>query len=342
LLFLQTFLNFIVAKMKKAIAIIAGGDSSEADVSVKSAEQLSKMIDNNMYDIFIISITGLKWVGASKGIEGLPVNKEDFSITVNNSKLKFDCAFISIHGTPGENGLLQSYFELLRIPYTSSGVLSSALTFNKYFSKNYLATFGIPYAKTFLFKRVQDVDQELLLKHVGLPCFVKPNEAGSSFGVSKVNRKEELIPAINEAFKEDNEVLVEEYIKGTEITCGIVKINKREIIFPITEIVSKSKSAFFDLEAKYQGLSEEITPARLPDAIADDCRKMTSKIYDLFDCKGIVRIDYIVRNGICYFLEVNSVPGMTQESIIPQQIRAMGMEPTEIFTLVIEDAINRM
>ncbi len=326
--------------MKKKIAIVTGGNQSESVISLKSAEQLSHMIDQNVYDIYIISIIGNHWLGKSDGIQDIPVNREDFSLTINGKRLQFDCVFISIHGNPGEDGVLQSYFELLNLPYTSCGVCSSAVTFNKYVSKIYLRHFGVETSKTLIFRKKDTINFPLVITELGLPCFVKPNEAGSSFGVSKVNQISEMEKAISEAFKEDNEILIEEYIKGREVTCGVYKFENQEIIFPVTEIVSKKD--FFDYEAKYtSGMSEEITPAQIGAEMTSQIQILSSKIYDWFDCSGIVRIDFIIKNDIPYFLEVNSVPGMSQNSIIPQQIRAMGKDPKEVFAMVIENAISK-
>ncbi len=327
---------------KKNIALLAGGNSSEDVISYQSAEQLSGMIDNNLYNIFIIKIKGKDWIYDDKESKlSTQVDKNNFTITLKGENITFDCAFIAIHGTPGEDGLLQAYFEMLKIPYSTCGVLSSAITFNKYHCKQYLEKHNIRTAKTIRLFSKQKIDEKKLIEQVGLPCFVKPNEAGSSFGISKVNKENELPGAIKNAFKEDNEVLVETYIEGREITCGLIKTSDKTIIFPITEVVSTND--FFDLEAKYTpGKAEEITPAQISGSIAEKCKALSSKIYDVLDCRGIVRIDYILSNEQLYFLETNTVPGMSAASIIPQQIRAMGLSTEKIFTMVIEDSIKRM
>ena len=325
--------------IKKNIALMAGGNSSEEVISYQSAGQLSKMIDEERYDVFIIKVKGVEWRYDDPEKGSIPVDKNDFSICLNGKKVFFDCSFIAIHGTPGEDGLLQAYFEMLGIPYTTCGVFSSAITFNKYHCKQYLEKFNIPSAKTMRIFANEKICSEKISQYIGLPCFVKPNQSGSSFGISKVNKKEDIEQAIKNAFKEDNEVLVESFVKGREITCGLMKANGKEYIFPITEIVSSND--FFDYEAKYTpGKANEITPARISEKIASECKKLSSEIYDIFDCRGIVRIDYIYSNDKLNFLEVNTVPGMSEASIIPQQIRAMGMSPQEIFTILIEDTIK--
>jgi D-alanine-D-alanine ligase len=325
--------------MKKNIAIISGGDSSEIVISLKSAEQLKEMICKRKYNAYIISIIGNEWIGKSKPVEGIKVNKEDFSIGQGKEKIQFDFAFISIHGTPGENGILQSYFELNDIAYSTGNVYSSALTFNKYGSKMYLKNFGIPTSEVIRIKKGESYDTKNIVNTLGLPCFVKPNEGGSSFGVSKVSEEKNLKKAIELAFKEDDQVLIEEFIEGREITCGIMKIRDETCIFPITEIISTTD--FFDFEAKYtDGKAKEITPAELDASLQKKCNQLTEQIYDLFDCRGIVRVDFIIKNNTPYYLEVNTVPGMSKNSIIPQQIRAMHKKPKDIFSLVIENAIK--
>jgi D-alanine-D-alanine ligase len=258
---------------------------------------------------------------------------------VNNEKIKFDCVLVGIHGTPGEDGRLQSYFEMMNIPFTTCGVLSSALTFNKYACKQYLKTYDIVTAKSMLLKANEEVNKEEIVKYLGLPCFVKPNNGGSSCGVSKISKVEELIPAIERALEHDSEIIIEEFIQGTEITCGVLKTSNNSKIFPIAEIVSKND--FFDYEAKYtDGMADEIIPARIPENIKLACEKTSAFIYEKLFCRGIVRIDYIVSNDKLYFLEVNTVPGMTENSIVPRMIKAAGLSITEVLTDLIEDAIE--
>ncbi|MEF8983720.1 MAG: D-alanine--D-alanine ligase [Bacteroidales bacterium] len=325
--------------MKKNIAVVAGGDSSEFPVSMNSAKTIKESLNKDKYNVFMVIVRGAGWKIDLEGDKEVPVNKDDFSFILDGEKRRFDCAFIIIHGTPGENGILQGYFETLRIPYTTCGVLSSSLTFNKIFSKNYVRYFGITTSRFYPVKKDEAYYPDHVVYHTGLPCFVKPNRGGSSFGVSKVFRKEHLQEAINKAFDEDYEALVEEFLEGTELTCGLIKTGDQELIFPPTEIVSKKE--FFDYEAKYtDGMADEITPARISDELEEEVRQLSSKIYDLFNCRGIVRIDYIYAKGALHFMEVNTIPGMSAASIVPQQIRAKGNTLEEVFGLAIEDAIE--
>ena len=326
--------------MKKNIAIVAGGDSSEFIVSINSANQIAKWLDKEKYNVYTIEIKGTEWIVKNEMVCDLILNKDDFSFNLNGQKTNFDCALITIHGTPGEDGKLQGYFDTLQIPYTTSNTLSSALTFNKIFSKNYLKPFHIPLADFITIKKGDTIDAIQIINSVGLPCFVKPNRSGSSFGVTKAKEKGQLKEAIEEAYKEDNEVIIERFLDGIELTCGLVKTRKETIIFPPTELVSKNE--FFDYEAKYTaGMCDEITPARIPDELTTEIQNLSSQIYDIFQLNGIVRIDYIYSNNKLYFMEVNTVPGMSAASIVPQQVEAMGLNMTDIFTLVIEDALSR-
>jgi len=324
---------------KKNIAIITGGDSAEDVISFQSAELISNEIDKGLYNTFIIHIKGNSWKVISDNFGEIQINKNDFSCVNDNKKILFDCAFIAIHGTPGENGILQAYFEIVGIPYTTSGVLSSALTFNKFACKTYLRNLNIPTAKTILIKEKNNYKTQEILDTAGLPCFVKPNQGGSSFGISKVTDPKDLKSAIDLAFLEDNEVIIEEFIDGIEITCGLVVLDNNEIVFPLTEIVSKNE--FFDYEAKYTPeMADEITPARISGELELECKKISLEIYKKTNCKGIVRIDYIYSNNKLYFLEVNNVPGMTANSLVPKQVREMGMDIKDLFSLVIEDSIK--
>lgn len=326
--------------MKKTVALLSGGDSSEYDISVKSAHQVARLIDKDKYQVYIITIRGGDWYWENEQGQKVPVDKNDFSLMHNGRKVMFDCVFIAIHGTPGEDGKLQAYFDLMGIPYTSSGRLTSALTFNKYFCKIFLRNYGILTAKALLFTDPDSVYHDLILRELGLPCFVKPNEGGSSCGVSKVKDEKELNQAIAAAFAEDRQVIVEKFVKGIEVTCGLIKTSTREYIFPVTEIVSKTE--FFDYQAKYTtGMSDEITPARIPAAKAKECQDLSSRIYSLLQCHGVVRIDFILSRNKLYFLEVNSIPGMSAESIVPKQAIAYGIRLQDLYSLVIEDAINR-
>ena len=326
--------------MKKNVAIITGGDSSELVISLKSAGQVRKYIDTEKYAPYLVYIREEDWhvrTGRDDEVR-TPVNKNDFSFEHGNGIVRFDYAFIAMHGPPGEDGKLQAYFDLLHIPYSSSGVLSLALTFNKFACKNILSQAGILTADAYLIKPSAEWDAETVINRTGLPCFIKPNAGGSSFGVSKISHAEDLEAAVQKALAEDSDVLVESFIPGREFTCGALKLTGREYSFPVTEIISKKD--FFDYEAKYTaGMADEITPAPIPEELTRKCQAMTAKIYDVLDCRGLVRIDFIIHEGEPYFLEVNGVPGMSEMSIIPVQLRFLGHTEREIYNLIIEDSI---
>ena len=326
--------------MKKNIAIITGGDSSELVISLKSAGQVMQHIDRDKYEPYLVYIREDDWhvkTGPDDKVL-IPVDKNDFSFNLDGREIRFDYAFISMHGPPGEDGKLQAYFDLLHIPYSSSGVLSLALSFNKYACKNILSQAGILSADAFLIRKSMKWDADTIIKRTGLPCFIKPNSGGSSFGVSKVNKAEELEAAVHVALEEDSEVLVESFIPGREFTCGALRTGGREFIFPVTEVITKNE--FFDYEAKYtEGMSTEITPAEIPEELTRKCQSMTAEIYDVLDCRGLVRIDFIINDGELYFLEVNGIPGMSKMSIIPIQLRTLGHTEKEIYNLIIENSI---
>lgn len=325
--------------MIKNIAIVAGGDSGEYEVSIKSGNQLFSQIDRSKYNPVLIHMKGMKWTAKLEGTEA-EVDKNDFTVTINGNKLKFDCALVGIHGTPGEDGKLQSYFELIGLPYTTCGVMTSSLTFNKFATKHYLAPYGVHMAKGLVFHKNDKINTSDVVKTLGLPCFIKPNNGGSSCGTSKIATEAEMEAAIRTALEHDSEVIVEEFIKGTEITCGVIKTMGKIRVLPIAEIVSKKE--FFDYEAKYtNGMADEIIPARIPQNIWDACEKTSAMIYEKLFCKGVVRIDYIVKDEKLYFLEVNTVPGMTEASIIPRMIKAVNISMTEAITMLIEDAFYR-
>jgi len=323
----------------KNIAILAGGNSSEEGISLKSAAQIANWLDRTKYNVFTVLLKGENWILKDPELGDINISKDDFSATINESKVKFDCALIAIHGTPGENGLLQGYFDMLKIPYTTGSVMNTSITFNKYYCKELVKETGVNLAKGIMLKKGQKVDPKEIVAQLGLPVFVKPNESGSSYGISKVKTLENIIPAIENAFIEDRTIIIEEFIAGRELTCGLVKTSEKELVFPVTEIVPKNE--FFDYNAKYLNQSEELTPAPISAELSERIQKLSSKIYDRLDCRGIVRIDYIYSNDKLYFLEINTVPGMSEASIVPQQITAMGKEMNEIFNLVIEDAIGR-
>ena len=319
----------------RTIAVVAGGDSSEYEVSVRSAREVSKVLSSR-YIVYIIMIRGTNWYWEDGKGRYHKVDKNDFILITDDYRIRFDAVFIAIHGTPGENGLLQGYFDMMKIPYTSCDSFCSALTFNKQACKLYLKEYGIPMAEAILLRKKEKPDTKEIIHKTGFPCFVKPNDSGSSFGVSMVQKKEDLLPAIEKAFKESDEVMIESFMKGREVACGVVKTMSRSLILPVTEIISSNE--FFDYEAKYTpGKSDEITPANIPLKIKEDVQRLSSEIYDLLGCKGIVRVDFILIGEQPYFLEINTVPGMTEESLIPKQAQAAGIPLTELYSMVIED-----
>lgn len=324
--------------MRKNIAIVAGGDSSEWVVSMKSAKGLSTFIDAEKYNIYVVTIRNGEWSVVLADDTKIAVDKNDFSFQKDGAKIKFDFAYITIHGTPGENGILQGYFELVGVPYSCCGVLAAAITFNKYVCNRYLSGYGIKVAKSVLLRKNDKVNADAIISEVGLPCFIKSNVGGSSFGVSKVKDLSEVQKAVENAFGEGNEVIIESFIAGTEVTCGCFKTKSRSLVFPITEVVSKNE--FFDYEAKYNAtMAEEITPARISEELTSMIQNTTSQIYDLLDCKGIVRADYIIAADGVYLLEVNTTPGMTATSFIPQQVRAAGLDIKDVMTEIIENEL---
>ncbi len=321
--------------MKRNIAVLAGGDSAEIVISMQTARHIYNCLDKEIYKPFLVEIQGTNWQ-VKIGKHKYPVQKNDFSFIKEDEKVKFDFAYIAIHGTPGENGILQGYFHLLRIPHSSCTTLSSALSFNKHVCNSFLKSLGFRCANSILLKKDEQYSVEEIQKKLGMPCFVKPNSDGSSFGISKVNCPEDFNQAVKKAFKEGNETLVEEFIDGLELTCGLLKTRTETLIFPVTEILPKNE--FFDFEAKYDpNMAEEITPARISKELTERIRKLSLKIYDALNCKGIVRIDFMIRQNEIFILEVNTVPGMTANSFIPKQIEAMNRSLTEILSLVIEN-----
>ncbi|MDR3652861.1 MAG: D-alanine--D-alanine ligase [Paludibacter sp.] len=325
--------------MKKNIAIVAGGDSSEVVVSLKSAAGLYSFMDKERYNLFIVTIVGQTWQVEWSDNEKIAIDKNDFSFTRNAEKTNFDFAYITIHGTPGENGILQGYFELIGLPYSCCGVLAAAITFNKFTCNQYLKGFGVKVSESLVLRAGQTVSDEEIALKIGFPCFVKPNVGGSSFGVTKVKSAEQLQPAIALAFAEGEEVMIEAFMAGTEITCGIYKTKINSHVLLVTEVVPKNE--FFDFDAKYKGEVEEITPARISATLTDRVQKLTSAIYDILGCKGIVRIDYIISEGdMINLLEVNTTPGMTATSFIPQQIAAAGMDIKDVMTEIIENELT--
>ncbi len=323
--------------MKKNIALVTGGYSGEAVISYKSADSIYKNIDHDKWDCFIIDIHPSGWFHPAASGEKIPVDKNDFSIILNGSKIVFDAVLVGLHGTPGEDGKLQGYFDCLNIPYTSCNAATSALTFNKRYTVAVAAFAGLPVAKSIHLFKEEGFDASEISRQLSLPLFVKPNNGGSSIGMSKVNVASDLDAAIEKAFKEDDQVLVEEFIKGREFTIGVFKSKGKVIALPITEIISKNE--FFDFEAKYEGASEEITPADVNEDIAEKVRQNAMKAYSVFNCNGIVRIDFIYdeESGQPFMLEINTVPGQSAASLVPQQVVAMGWSLKDFYSALIEE-----
>jgi D-alanine-D-alanine ligase len=318
----------------RKIAVVGGGNSSEFEISIKSARAVQDALSGN-YDSYLVIIKGSDWYWEDQNGRAIPVNKDSFSIKLEDKTIRFDAVFIAIHGKPGENGQLQGYLDMIGIPYSSCDAFCSALTFNKHACKLFLKDYNIPMARWVKISKKEEADIDAILNQTGLPCFVKPNDSGSSFGVSKVNNADDLPGAIKEALKESDSVLIESIIVGTEVCCGVFKSAEKEHVLPITEI--RSKNEFFDYEAKYNPeKADEITPAEIPENVYIDVQSLSSKIYDLLDCKGLVRVDFIITDSTPFFIEINSVPGMTEESIIPKQINAYGILPSNFYSEIIE------
>ena len=327
---------------KRNIAIVCGGDSSEHDVSMRSAQGLYSFFDKERYNIYVVDVKGQDWHVDLQNGDMAKIDKNDFSFKMDGKTVTFDYAYITIHGTPGENGLMQGYFELLHIPYSTSGVLVEAMTFDKYVLNNYLRGFGVNVAESVLLRRGEEekYSDEEIEKRIGMPCFVKPAADGSSFGVSKVKNADQLAPALRVAFMESDEVMVESFMKGTEISIGCDKTRDKAVVFPATEVVTSNE--FFDYDAKYNGQVQEITPARLSPETTKRVEEETSRIYDILHCNGIIRIDYIISkdadgNDKINMLEINTTPGMTATSFIPQQVRAAGLDIKDVLTDIVEN-----
>ena len=325
--------------MKRTIAIIAGGDTSEFYVSLRSAQGIYSFIDKEKYNLYIVEMEGLRWEVQLPDGKKAPVDRNDFSFVNGTDKVKFDFAYITIHGTPGEDGRLQGYFDMLRIPYSCCGVLAAAITYDKFTCNQYLKAFGVRISESLLLRQGQSISDEDVVEKIGLPCFIKPSLGGSSFGVTKVKTREQIQPAIAKAFNEAQEVLIEAFMDGTEITCGCYKTKENSVVFPITEVVTSNE--FFDYDAKYNGQVDEITPARISDDLTRRVQTLTSAIYDILGCSGIIRVDYIITAGDkINLLEVNTTPGMTATSFIPQQVRAAGLDIKEVMTDIIENKFS--
>lgn len=325
---------------KRTIAIVCGGDSSEHDVSLRSGQGLYSFFDKERYNIYLVDVKGTDWHVALDNGETIEIDKNDFSFVMNGKHVYFDYAYITIHGQPGENGVMQGYFDLIHLPYSTSGVLVEAMTFDKYVLNNYLRGFGINVADSILLRRGEAYDEEEIAKRIGMPCFVKPAADGSSFGVSKVKNADQLAPALRVAFMESNEVMIEGFLDGTEISQGIYKTAEKTVVLPATEVVTTNE--FFDYDAKYNGQVQEITPARLSPETEEEVAKTTSRIYDILHANGIIRIDYIIskdKDGKdkVNMLEINTTPGMTVTSFIPQQVRAAGLDIKDVLSEIVEN-----
>ena len=324
--------------MKKNIALVTGGFSGEAVISYKSAVTIDNNLDREKFNVYKIDVTIKGWFYESDGKKS-EIDKNDFSLQLNGEKIKFDAVFIGMHGTPGEDGKLQGYFDTLKIPYTSCDAATSALTFNKRYTVAVAKMAGISVASSVhLFKHTPMAASQIL-NRLKLPVFVKPNNGGSSIGMSKVHKPEDLQAAIEKAFKEDDQVLIEEMVKGREFTIGVFKSKGNIIALPITEVISQRD--FFDYTAKYEGESREITPAEVDEVTADKVRDAAKKIYAVFNCRGVVRIDFIYNeeSGQPFMLEINTVPGQTEASIVPMQVKAMGWSLKEFYTKLVEEVL---
>lgn len=325
--------------MVRNIALLTGGDSSEWQIALQGAENIGNALDRSRYTPYTIVLRNGHWTYTAPDGTKSELDRNDFTLPVAGRKIKLDYALIVIHGTPGEDGRLQGYLDMMGIPYSSCGFVSSVLTFDKAACKRAVAGSGIHLAKEILLNKTSEIDPAAIIAELGLPLFVKPNASGSSFGVTKVKKQNELLPAITEALKESDQVLMEEFIEGREISCGVMIAGGKEYIFPITELVCQSE--FFDYKAKYQGFSNEITPADLPEAIRKEVNRLTLIVYKRLNCRGVVRIDFIVKGETPYMIEINTIPGMSSHSIIPQQAAAMGMSLTELFNLIIDETSNK-
>lgn len=324
--------------MKRNIAVIAGGNSSEREVSLRSANTVLEHLDKELYNPYLVEIKGNSMTVITNGTN-TPVDLNDFSFSKDGEKVKFEYAYIIIHGTPGENGILEGYLKMLDIPHSTCGVLASALTFNKFMLNQFLKSFGIRIADSIMLRKGDTITADDVVEKIGLPCFIKPSDGGSSFGTTKVKEPEQIEEAIAAAFNESDEIMIESFMQGTEVTNGYYKTKQREVMLPVTEVVPKRD--FFDYEAKYNGAVEEITPARIPDELRDRIQMLTAAIYKIVGCNGIIRNDYIItEDNKINLLEINTIPGMTETSFIPQQIRAAGMTVKEVLTEIIENSFN--
>jgi len=319
----------------KKVAVILGGYSSEYEISLKSGQTVMANLPKNKYEVYAVHIRPNAWVVVTDGQEYL-IDKNDFSFIKNQQKISFDVVFNAIHGHPGEDGAILAYFEMLGLPHTSASFDKMALTFNKKNTLAVLRSYAIPTAKSIFIHYKDKIDLDAIIKQIGLPCFVKPNRAGSSYGISKVYNKADLQPAIDKAFKEDKEIIVEAFLEGRELSVGVIKYKGKIQVLPITEIISEND--FFDYEAKYLGKSQEITPADLTDAVRKKTQEIARRVYEILDLNGVSRAEYILVNGVPHFLEINMVPGLTEASIFPQQAIAAGLSLSDLFENAVEMA----
>ncbi|NJW51840.1 D-alanine--D-alanine ligase [Salinimicrobium oceani] len=324
--------------MKKNVAIAMGGFSSEYRISINSGNVVYKNLDRSKYNPYRVHILQKEWFVIGENDTPYPINRSDFTVTIDGRKITFDCVFNTIHGTPGENGLLQAYLELLDIPQTSCDFYQSALTFNKRDLISVLKPYGVKTAVNYFLDKGDEVDPDDIIAKVGLPCFVKANKAGSSFGISKVKKREEIIPATKFAFKEDDEIIIESFLDGTEVSVGVITYNGKVKALPVTEIVSENE--FFDYEAKYLGKSQEITPARISDEQTKQVQEIAELIYRKLKMKGFSRSEFIFHNDQPHFIEMNTNPGLSEASILPQQAQAAGISLEALFGSAIEAAMN--
>ena len=328
--------------MKKNIALVTGGFSGEAVISYKSAVTIDNNLDRNHFNVYKIDINREGWFYSLTDGRKLEVDKNDFSLQIDNQKIKFDAVFIGMHGTPGEDGKLQGYFDTLKIPYTGCDAATSAITFNKRYAVAVAGMAGIAVAKSLMLIKNNFASPDEIIRHLKFPVFIKPNNGGSSIGMSKVDKiSDELGFAIEKAFKEDDQVLVEEMVRGREFTVGVFKTKGNIIVLPLTEVKAHDDKSFFDFEAKYQGKSTETTPAEIEETVADNIRETARKVYSIFNCRGVVRIDFIYNEAEQrpYMLEVNTIPGQSEASIVPQQVKAMGWSLKEFYTKLVDEVL---
>lgn len=325
--------------MKLNIALMTGGDSSEWQIALKGAQTVQQALDPTRYNVYRIMLRGTRWWYTAPDGTETDLDRNDFTLTLQGEKIHLDYALIIIHGTPGEDGHLQAYLDMMHIPYSSCGMVSSVLTFDKAACKRAVASTGVYLAREVRLNRNAPIDTEAIIAQLGLPLFVKPNASGSSFGVTKVKRSEELVKAVHKAWEESDQALLEEFIEGREISCGVMIAGGKEYIFPITELICETE--FFDYDAKYEGRSREVTPADLPASVVAQVNRLTLAAYKALNCRGVVRVDFIIKGETPYLIEINTIPGMSAQSIIPQQAAAMGMSLTELFNLIIEDTYTK-